>query len=77
MQAKVEKITTKRLEHIKKKTKASIKEVDDNLEPNPQLKRVGWARHLKGKDPERLRAAVEPPDPITEAELHIIIKSFG
>jgi hypothetical protein len=75
--AKVEKVTADRLEHIEKKTKASIEEVDDNLEPNPWLKRVGWVRHLKEKDLERLRAAVEPPDIITEAKLHVIIESLG
>jgi hypothetical protein len=32
---------------------------------------------LKEKDPEQLRAAVELPDIITEAELYIIIESFG
>jgi hypothetical protein len=75
--AKVERMTAERLEHIEKKTKASIEEIDDNLEPNPWLKRVGWVRHLKEKDPERLRAAVEPPDVVTEAELHVIIESLG
>jgi hypothetical protein len=32
---------------------------------------------LKEKDPEQLQVAVELPDIITEAELYIIIKSFG
>jgi hypothetical protein len=58
--AEIQKITKERLEHIEKKTRASIEEVDENLEPNPWLRRVGWVRHLTGKDPERLRAAVEP-----------------
>ena len=75
--AKIQRMTKERLEHIEKKTKASIEEVDESLEPNPWLQRVGWVRHLKDKDPERLRAAVEPPDPSTEAELHVIIESFG
>ena len=39
--AKVEKMIAERLEYIEKKTKASIEEVDDNLEPNPWLKQVG------------------------------------
>lgn len=72
----VQKMTTERLEHIEKKTKARIEEVDEKLEPNPWLKRVGWVRHLKEKDPDRLRAAVEPADAKEEPELHVIIESF-
>jgi len=34
-------------------------------------------RHLKEKDPERLRAAIEPPNASEEPELQVIIKSFG
>jgi len=41
------------------------------------LKRVGWVRHLKEKDPERLRAAIEPPNASEEPELQVIIKSFS
>ena len=41
------------------------------------MKRVGWARHLKEKNPDRLRAAVEPPNASEEPELQVIIKSFG
>jgi hypothetical protein len=73
----VQRITTERLKHIEKKTKESIEEVDENLEPKPWLKRVGWVRHLKGKDPERLRATIEPPDATQEPELKVIIESFG
>ena len=65
------------MEHIEKQTKASIEEVDESLEPNLWLQRVGWVRHLKDKDLERLRAAVEPADKIQEPELHVIIESFG
>lgn len=61
MWAKMQKITAERLEHIKKKAKEKVKEADKNAEPNPWLKRVGWVRRLKEKDPERLRAAIEPP----------------
>ena len=77
MWAKVQKITAERLEHIEKKAKEKVEEVDENAEPNPWLKRVGWIRHLKDKNPERLRAAVEPPDPNEEPELQAIIESFG
>jgi hypothetical protein len=77
MWAEVQRITKERLKHIERKTKASIGEVDENLEPNPWLKRVGWVRHLKGKDLDRLRAAVEPPDAAQEPELKVIIESFS
>src|SRR5277367_1530952 len=77
MWAKVQKITAERLEHIEKKAKEKVEEADENAEPNPWLKRVGWVRHLKGKNPERLRAAIEPPNPNEEPELQAIIESFS
>jgi hypothetical protein len=77
MWAKVQKMTAERLEHIEKKAKEKVEEADENAEPNPWLKRVGWVRHLKEKDPERLRAAIEPPDPNEESELQVIIESFS
>jgi hypothetical protein len=77
MWAKVQKMTAERLEHIEKKAKEKVEEADENAEPNPWLKRVGWVRHLKEKDPERLRAAIEPPDPNEEPELQAIIESFS
>ena len=70
-------MTVERLEHIEKKAKEKVEEAYENAEPNPWLKRVGWVRHLKEKDPERLRAAIEPPDPNEEPELQAIIDSFG
>jgi len=77
MWAKVQKMTAERLEHIEKKAKEKVEEADENAEPNPWLKRVGWVRHLKGKNPDRLRAAIEPPDPNEEPELQAIIESFS
>lgn len=77
MWTKIQKITTERLEHIDKKAKEKVEEADENAEPNPWLKRVGWVRHLKEKDPKRLRAAIEPPDASEEPELQVIIESFG
>ena len=70
-------MTIERLEYIEKKTKASIKKVDNNLEPNLQLKQVGQIRHLKEKNLEWLQAAIELPNVITKAKLYIIIKSLG
>jgi hypothetical protein len=77
MWAKVQKITAERLEHIEKKDKEKVKEVDENVEPNPWLKRVGWVQHLKEKDLKRLQAAIEPPNASEEPELQAIIESFG
>jgi hypothetical protein len=54
-----------------------FKEADKNTEPNPWLKRVVWGRHLKNKDPERLRAAIEPPDASNKPELQPTIEVFG
>jgi len=34
-------------------------------------------RHLKEKDPKRLREAIEPPNASEEPELQAIIKSFS
>ena len=73
----VQKVTSQRMEHIEKKAKESVQEADENAEPNPWLKRVGWIRHLKEKNPERLRAAIKPPDPNEEPELQAIIESFS
>jgi Orsellinic acid/F9775 biosynthesis cluster protein D len=75
--AKVQKITAKRLKHIKKKAKEKVEEADENAEPNPWLKRVGWVRHLKEKNLNQLRAAVELVNAIKEPELQAIIESFG
>lgn len=72
----VQNITNQRMEHIEKKTKESIQEADENKEPNPQLRRVGWVQHLKEKNPDRLRAAIEPPNASEEPELQAIIDSF-
>src|SRR5271170_4324576 len=76
MWTKVQKIIAERLEHIEKKAKEKVEEADDNAEPNPWLKRVGWVRHVKGKNPDQLRAAVEPASAIEEPELQVIIESF-
>jgi hypothetical protein len=32
---------------------------------------------LKEKNPNQLRASIEPPNPSKEAELQVIIESFG
>jgi len=73
----VQNITNQRMNHIEKKDKERVREVDENAEPNPWLKRVGWVQHLKEKNPDQLRAAIEPPDASEEPELQAIIESFG
>ena len=45
-------MTVERLEHIKKKAKEKVEEVDENVKLNLQLKRVGWVQYLKEKDPK-------------------------
>ena len=47
------------------------------MEPNPQLKRVSWIRHLKDKNSKRLKAAIELLNASKEPELQAIIESFG
>jgi hypothetical protein len=41
------------------------------------LKWVGWVQHLKDKNPNQLRVAIEPPNASEEPKLQVIIKSFG
>lgn len=73
----VQNVTKQRMEHIEKKANESVQEADGNMEPNPWLDRVGWIRHLQEKNPDRLRAAIEPPNASEEPELQVIIESFG
>jgi superfamily II DNA helicase RecQ len=72
----IERLTTERLKHIEQKEKESIKRVDENKEPNPWLKRVGWATHLAGKNPEKLRGTVEPVETTKEPMLQAVVESF-
>jgi hypothetical protein len=47
-----------------------IKATDESREPNPWLRRVGWARHLSGLERTKLRALVRPveaEEPVLEA----------
>ena len=60
-----------------KKAAEKFKQADKNTEPNPWLKRVVWVRHLKNKDPELLRAAIDPPDASKKTELQPTIERFG
>lgn len=40
--------------------KRAIEVADERKEPNPWVERTGWARHLKGLAPDRLRKTIEP-----------------
>ncbi|KAL7940340.1 hypothetical protein V8C42DRAFT_356318 [Trichoderma barbatum] len=52
-------------EKLEKKRQARIRVADEKKEPNPWLERTGWARHLEGLNPEKLRDAAGP---ITDEE---------
>jgi len=53
-----------------------IKATDESKEPNPWLRRTGWARHLGRFDREELRALVRPVDPEKDPELVVVHKAF-
>src|SRR3984885_10677206 len=57
------------------KERREIKEFEESREPNPWLRRVGWAAHLAGLDRDSLRELVDPPDD-EEPELQILSKAF-
>ncbi|KFZ17941.1 hypothetical protein V501_01471, partial [Pseudogymnoascus sp. VKM F-4519 (FW-2642)] len=52
-----------------------IKEFEESREPNPWLRRVGWAAHLAGLDRDDIREMVEPADD-EEPELQILCKAW-
>jgi hypothetical protein len=52
-----------------------IKEAEEAREPNPWLRRVGWAAHLAGLDRTELRKWIEMPDH-EEPELEVLCKAF-
>jgi hypothetical protein len=52
-----------------------IKEAEEAREPNPWLRRVGWAAHLAGLDRTELREWIEMPDE-EEPDLEILYKAF-
>ncbi|KFY68109.1 hypothetical protein V496_01286 [Pseudogymnoascus sp. VKM F-4515 (FW-2607)] len=57
------------------KERREIKEADEHREPNPWLRRVGWAAHLAGLDRGEIRGWVEMPDD-DEPELQTVCKAF-
>ena len=52
-----------------------IKEAEEAREPNPWLRRVGWAAHLARLDRTELREWIEMPDH-EEPELEVLCKAF-
>ena len=52
-----------------------IKEAKEAQEPNPWLRRVGWAAHLAGLDRTELQEWIEMPDK-EEPSLEILCKAF-
>ena len=52
-----------------------IKEAEEAREPNPWLRRVGWAAHLAGLDRTELREWIEMPDE-EEPSLEILCRAF-
>ena len=54
-----------------------IKDTDGSREPNPWLKRTGWARYLGGLDQVKMRDLVRPADEHDDPELSIIHGAFN
>jgi superfamily II DNA helicase RecQ len=52
-----------------------VRAEDEKYEPNPWLRRVGWAQHLQGLDKDRLQASIRPIEP-DEAALQQAWDSF-
>jgi superfamily II DNA helicase RecQ len=57
------------------KESREIKEFEESREPNPWLRRVGWAAHLAGLDRDMVREWVEPVGD-EEPELQVLCKAF-
>ena len=53
-----------------------IKATDESKEPNPWLRRTGWARHLEGFDRVKIRDLVRPVAE-DELELQAIHQAFS
>jgi hypothetical protein len=57
------------------KERREIKDFEEAREPNPWLRRVGWAAHLAGLDLEKVRELVEPVGD-DEPELQVLYTAF-
>src|ERR1700761_608777 len=52
----------KAFQAAEEKERREIKVFEESREPNPWLRRVGWASHLAGLDPDSVRELVDPPN---------------
>jgi hypothetical protein len=64
------------LQRVKDAAARKIEATDESREPNPWLRRTGWARHLARLDRKRLRSLVRAVDGEDEAELGVIHSPF-
>ena len=78
-QANQFKVAKQELERALRKAEAEerrvIKEAEEAREPNPWLRRVGWAAHLARLDRTELRELIEMPNE-EETDLEILCKAF-
>jgi hypothetical protein len=65
----------KELKEDDEKARRQITEPDEAQEPNPWLRRVGWASHLAGLDRKEIKEFVAPVGE-DEPELQILCKAF-
>ena len=60
---------------VEEKERCCIKEAKESREPNPWLRRVGWAAHLAGLNRAEIRSWIEIPDR-EEPKLDLLCKAF-
>ena len=63
------------LRKVEQEERRVVEEAEEAREPNPWLRRVGWAAHLAGLDRTELQEWIEMPDE-EELELEILYKAF-
>lgn len=63
------------LKKAEEEERKKITEPEEAREPNPWLRRVGWASHLAGLDRDEVRELVEPVGE-DEVELQVLCKAF-
>ena len=63
------------LRKAEEKERRYIEEAEESREPNPWLRRVGWAAHLAGLNRAEIRSWIEMPDG-EEPKLELLCKAF-
>ena len=63
------------LRKVEEEERRCIEEAEESREPNPWLRRVGWAAHLAGLDRAEIRSWIEMPDG-EEPQLQTLCKTF-